>query len=354
MTVSKPHILMVGPALDVRGGISTLVCELLENGLRDHANVEYVASMVDGSKPRKAVQAALAMANFRRRLGRCDLVHIHISKGTSFYRKRLFARAAQSRGVPFILHEHDGEFRDAFEGGGERYRAQVRELFSAAAKVVVLSEEWRDYFVENVCKADKVTVLHNAVRLPELPCSPCSHQDVLFLGRLDARKSPDVLLRASKDMLEAHPDAKLVFGGDGYPERYERLACELGIANRCEFLGWLTGGEKERLFAQAGVYCLPSKNEGLPMSVLEAMAHGIPVVATPVGGIPQVIRDGVDGYLVGVDDVEALSAALLCLAQNPGRRAEMGAAARRKIEREFGIDAAVKRLAAIYDTCLGA
>lgn len=354
MTASKPHVLMVGPALDVRGGISSLVSELLGNGLGDHADVEYVASMVDGSKPRKAAQAALAMASFRQKLGRCDLVHIHISKGASFYRKRLFARAAQSHGVPFILHEHDGEFRAGFEGGGASYRAQVRELFSAAAKVVALSEEWRDYFVENVCEAEKVVVLHNAVRLPERPCKPCSHQDVLFLGRLDARKSPDVLLRASKCMLEAHSEAKLVFGGDGYPERYERLACELGIADRCEFLGWISGEEKEGLFERAAIYCLPSKNEGLPMSVLEAMAHGIPVVATPVGGIPQVVQDGVDGFLVGVDDVEALTAALISLEEDPGLRAEMGAAARRKIEREFGIDTAVKRLVAIYDSCLGA
>lgn len=354
MPAHKPHVLMVGPALDVRGGVSTVACELLQNGLCDYADVEYIASMVDGPKSKKALQAMTALLRFERKLGGADLVHIHISKGASFYRKRMFANAATAKGVPFILHEHDGEFKAGFEEGSEKYRSQVRDLFSRAVKVVVLSEEWRDYFAANVCDPQKIVVLHNAVGVPTKSCSPCAHQDILFLGRLDARKSPDALLRASRGVLEAYPEARLVFGGDGHLERYEALACDLGIADRCEFLGWITGEDKEKLFERAAIYCLPSKNEGLPMSVLEAMAHGIPVVATPVGGIPQVIRDGVEGYLVEVGDTGMLTEHLLHLMQTPNLRAKMGDAARRRIVNDFSIAAAVEKLEAIYDTCLGA
>lgn len=348
MIASKPHVLMVGPALDVRGGISSLVSELLGNGLRDYADVEYVASMVDGSKPRKAAQAALAMASFRRKLGRCDLVHIHISKGASFYRKRLFARAAQSHGVPFILHEHDGEFKVGFEGGGESYRAQVRELFSASAKVVVLSEEWRDYFVENVCEAEKVVVLHNAVRLPERPCMPWLHQDVLFLGRLDVLKSPDVLLRAAKVLRERFPEVRYVFGGDGDVAKYRSLAVKLGVADVCNFVGWVTGEDKDRLVRQSGIFCLPSRHEGMPMSMLEMMAYGLPCVMTPVGGIPQVVRDGENGYMSPVGDVDALVMRLAELLASPELRGRIGSAARRTIEQNFNIDANIHRLTELY------
>ena len=353
MPAMKPHVLMVGPALDVRGGVSTVARELLGNGLGDYAEVSYVASMVDGSKPRKALQAAIALARFRRMLRAADLVHIHISKGASFYRKKMFADAAQAKGVPFLLHEHDGEFKLGFEGGDEGYRAQVRDLFGRAARVVVLSEEWRDYFAANVCEPEKIVVLHNAVSVPAEPCTPCARQDVLFLGRLDGRKSPDVLLRASRTVLERYPETKVVYGGDGKIDKYRQMAEELGIAGSCEFVGWVTGGDRERLFERAAVYCLPSKNEGLPMSVLEAMAHALPVVTTPVGGIPQVVHDGVEGFLMPVDDEEVLAKRLLDLLGDPDLRGKMGFAARREIVSDFGITAAVEKTKDIYGDCLG-
>ena len=149
-------------------------------------------------------------------------------------------------------------------------------------------------------------------------------------------------------MLKQHPDAKLLFGGDGYPERYEALARELGIAERCEFLGWISGEDKERLFERAGVYCLPSKNEGMPMSVLEAMAHGVPTIATPVGGVPQVIEDGVNGYLMPVDDEERLSELLCALMDSQDLRARIGAAGRSTISNHFSIECNVEELVRLY------
>ena len=149
-------------------------------------------------------------------------------------------------------------------------------------------------------------------------------------------------------MLEQHPDAKLLFGGDGYPERYGALARELGIADRCEFLGWITGEDKERLFERAGIYCLPSKNEGMPMSVLEAMAHGVPTIATPVGGVPQVIEDGVNGYLMPVDDEARLSELLCNLMDSQDLRASIGFAGRETISDRFNIERNVEELVRLY------
>ena len=149
-------------------------------------------------------------------------------------------------------------------------------------------------------------------------------------------------------MLEQHPDAKLLFGGDGYPERYGALARELGIADRCEFLGWITGEDKERLFERAGIYCLPSKNEGMPMSVLEAMAHGVPTIATPVGGVPQVIEDGVNGYLMPVDDEARLSELLCNLMDSRDLRMSIGSAGRQTISDHFNIERNVEELVRLY------
>lgn len=155
-------------------------------------------------------------------------------------------------------------------------------------------------------------------------------------------------LFASRKILPRFPETKIVFGGDGEIEKNKALAKELGIVDRCEFHGWVVGDDREDLFERAAVYCLPSKNEGLPMSVLEAMARGIPTVATAVGGVPQVIEDGVNGFLIDVDDVGALSNRLATLLAGSGLRKKIGAASRDSVTRSFAVDNSIKQLLVLY------
>lgn len=153
-------------------------------------------------------------------------------------------------------------------------------------------------------------------------------------------------------MLRRFPETRILFGGDGEVEKNKRLAEDLGIAGNCEFHGWVTGEEREALFARAAVYCLPSKNEGLPMSVLEAMARGIPTVATAVGGIPQAIEDGVNGFLINVDDIEALSERLIALLEDVALRETVGVASRNTVLRSFSITQSVNKVIEVYRSCL--
>ena len=353
MTKGYPHVrakvLMVGPDLALHGGIVSVVKGYLDAGLPEACDAfEYLGTGIGSSKLGKSVEFIRALARYARIMSSYDIIHLHISARGSYKRKSIMARMAHKAGKYVILHDHDGEFKKAFEEGGDAYRRDVRETFGIADRVVVLSEEWRDYFAENVCDPEKINVVHNGVKVPDEPCSPCAYQDILFLGRLDARKSPDVLLRASKEVLSRFPDTKIVFGGDGEVEKNKVLATELGIADRCEFHGWIAGTEREDLFKRAAVYCLPSKNEGLPMSVLEAMARGIPAVATPVGGIPQLINDGVEGLLVPVDDHQALAIALNHLLESSKLRKEMGTLARKKILSSFDINLLLNKILSIY------
>ena len=349
--MSMPNVLMIGPSPAAMGGMATVEKNVLEAIRRRGDRAEFISTFEEGSEPKKLSIAARAYLKYLHELGKCDLVHVHMASRGSYKRKKVFMDAAFKRNIPVVLHLHGSEFSVWFERECDEIRRnQIRDTFHKCAAVIALSEEWHDYLLANeICEEGKLSVLHNAVPVPEVPCEPCSHQDVLFLGRLDARKSPDVLLRASRKMLEQHPDAKLLFGGDGYPERYKALAEELGIADRCEFLGWTTGDEKEALFERAGIYCLPSKNEGMPMSVLEAMAHGIPTIATPVGGVPQVIEDGVNGFLVPVDDEGALSRLLCNLADDSRLRINIGTVGRDTIQNEFSIDKNVEELVSIYE-----
>lgn len=348
---NKVHakVLMVGPDLSLHGGIVSVVQGYLEGGLPEACDAfEYLGTGVGSSRFGKSLAFTRALARYAGVMPSYDIIHLHISARGSYKRKSIMARMAHRAGKYVILHDHDGEFKKAFEEGGDVYRCDVRETFGIADRVVVLSEEWRDYFAANVCDLGKIDVVHNGVKVPVKPCSPCSRQDVLFLGRLDARKSPDVLLRASRGVLDRFPKTKIVFGGDGEIEKNKALAEELGIAERCEFCGWVIGDKRAALFERAAVYCLPSKNEGLPMSVLEAMAHGIPTVATAVGGVPQVIEDGVSGLLIDVDDEVALSESLASLLAKPELREELGRNGRDQIVRKFGLDRTIAQVVDIY------
>jgi glycosyltransferase involved in cell wall biosynthesis len=135
--------------------------------------------------------------------------------------------------------------------------------------------------------------------------------------------------------------------GTGDDAAIRARAVELGVENSVEFLGWIEGEAKLRALREAGIYALPSWIEGLPMGLLEAMAVGLPVVATRVGGIPDVVVEG-SGKLVPPKDTDALTAALLELIASAPLRARMGAAARRVALERFAPERILPRIETVY------
>jgi glycosyltransferase involved in cell wall biosynthesis len=133
------------------------------------------------------------------------------------------------------------------------------------------------------------------------------------------------------------PDAvrgrvRLYMAGDGAVDDTRALAERLGIAPQVEIRDWIAGAEKEAWMRQTNVFILPSRNEGLPMAMLEAMAWGKALIVSPVGGIPEFVTDGVEGFLVPPDDIDAIADAIRKLAENPDLRRQMGLAARKRVE----------------------
>lgn len=157
-------ILMVGPDLSLHGGIVSVVQGYLDGGLPEACDdFEYLGTGVGSSMFGKSFAFVRALARYARAVPSYDIVHLHISSRGSYKRKSIMARMAHKAGKRVILHDHDGEFAKAFEEGGDGYRRDVRETFGLADRVVVLSEEWRDYFAENVCDPNRITVVHNGV-----------------------------------------------------------------------------------------------------------------------------------------------------------------------------------------------
>jgi len=348
------RIVMIGSAFEVRGGVSAMARVCAEHGLFARRDVAYVATHCDGSaldKARRALRSWLAFTGMLLR-GRVALLHVHLNSDASFWRKALFVVPAILFGVPYVLQVHCGAFPEFYRARCSPWAQRfVRWLLRRARAVVALSEASRQSLTF-IDPGLEVTVIPNPVEIPAWRAPLIEGPPtVLFLGMVREAKGAFDLLRAWPAVREAVPDARLVLGGAGDLERAREIAREHGYA--LETPGWVLGEEKSRLMRRAWVLALPSRWEAMPMAVLEAMAAGVPVVASRVGGIPGVVVDGATGLLVEPRDVNALGEALARLLGDAAERQAMGRAGRERAVAHFSADVVIPRLEAVWDSILG-
>jgi glycosyltransferase involved in cell wall biosynthesis len=212
-------------------------------------------------------------------------------------------------------------------------------------RVIVLTQTWADW-VRSIEPLARTTVIGNPVTLPP-DVSERQPGTILFLGRLWQEKGIFDLLNAAARLSTAVPGFRLICAGDGDYALVRQTAVALGIADRLSLPGWIDGAAKQSLLEQAAVFVLPSYFEGLPMGVLEAMAYGIPVVATDVGGVRDAVGDDA-GLLVAAGDVDALAEALKDVLCNSALQADMGAAGRRRVAAEFEAGRVLDKLGEVY------
>lgn len=343
---------MVGTHHLTMGGIATVVRGYRDAGLFERFDCAYVITHVDGSAVRKAATALGAWLRFLwLLLMRPEpLVHIHLSSRASFWRKSVFCLLSLAARRPYMLHMHGSEFMKFYDvESGSTARRFVRFVFARAALSLALSEQWREN-LQHICPQAAVEVLPNAVPVPppRVESADPGPARILFLGRLGHRKGTYDLVDAFARLLRQGVPAMLICAGDGEVDGVRVHAERLGLAELVSCPGWLDVAATAAELDRAAIFVLPSYAEGVPMALLEAMARGLPVVTTPVGGIPQVVRDGENGLLVEPGDTAALGAALRRLLGDPGLRRSLGGRARATIEQRFSLDATLAQLAGIY------
>lgn len=348
---SVPTVLMVGTSPRAQGGVAAVVNTLLSSDLPDSCSIDYLETHCEGGALPKLWIAVLSFVRFWGRLaaGKVSLVHVHVASRASFLRKCFLVLPAYALRKPVLLHLHGAEFHLFYEDESPRFlKRLIRYVFENAAGVVVLSSGWKDW-VERSFPRAKVRVIYNPARCArqELPAVR-EKTTLLFLGRLGDRKGTGDLVKAVAKLAPVFGNIRLVLGGDGDLASTRALAEQLGIGKHVETLGWIGGDRKLSLLERSTIFVLPSYNEGLPMGVLEAMAHGLPVVSTPVGGIPEAITDGVEGFLVHPGDVGALAERLERLLSDPALRCAMSGAARRKVKSTFSSERIAQQWVDLY------
>jgi glycosyltransferase involved in cell wall biosynthesis len=337
-------VLMLSTSPQTRGGIAAVVKTYKAGGLFDRVAVQLVSTHVDGShwiKTREVARAGKATfaALWRRRVA---LVHAHVSYGSSFWRKSLF-------------HLHSGGFLEWVERGrGAMLRRWwIRHTMEASDMVIVLTPSWGKRVAQFAPKAT-VEVLGNPVAVPQVPLlasdRASSHGGgrVLFLGWIYDFKGCFDLLKAWVLFRQRCPGWRLAVGGKGEVDKFLAEAQRLGVRDELDFLGWVEGADKERELRRADVFVLPSYSEGMPVSVLEAMAYGVAVVATPVGGVPDMMVPDVHGLWVQPGDIQGMSDAMAMLATSPERRARLANAAREHVVANSSVQVVNDQLVSLY------
>ena len=348
----EKKIVMLGTSFDGKGGVSSVVNVYKQAGLFSRWDIIYIPTHRDGNRWTKCCIAFVAIVQFVKLLlkGRIAFVHAHTVSRSSFWRKSIFFLLSFAARCPVVLHLHSAEFKQFYSQESNKFtKYYIRYILKRVSSIVVLSSQWKEFVSGIVCNAN-INTIFNPVSPNVFSYSARSRQEnlLLFLGRLGKRKGIYDLLLSIKQLRPSFPDIRLLCGGDGDLAGVRRRAVELGIESSVEVLGWVRGSVKKGLFEKASVYVLPSYNEGLPMGVLEGMAAGLPVISTPVGGIPDAVQNGVEGFLVPPGDVTELTGAIRKLLGDAELRGKMGAAAKRRIDEQFAHMRVIPQIETMY------
>lgn len=347
----QPKVLVIATSRKTRGGITSVVLAHKMGQQWKNNRCKWIETHRDGSNLMKLLYLFSAILIYICSVPFYNIVHIHVGLNASVRRKLLFAKIAKWFKKPLIIHFHPSTEKHLFD---DKFSKEINKLFQLSDLLIVLSDQWIKWINEAYPNNHfNFQVLYN-------PCPNVKRANeskppyILFAGTLIERKGYDRLLIGFSKISLKYPDWRLKFAGNGEIVKGKMIAEKLGIASKVDFLGWISGQEKHKIFSEAAIYCLPSWGEGFPMGVLDAIAYGIPVLTTPVGGIPDLIKNGENGYIFDTFNTDILVEQLNILVKSKEKRKAIVKKADLLLMNEFNLDKIHTKLSSIYMELLNA
>lgn len=343
-------VLIVATSRKTRGGITSVIKahETGEQWKKFHCH--WVQTHRDGPGWRKILYFASGMMDFLVRIPFYDIVHIHTADYGTEKRKRIFARLTKLFGKKLIVHLHSSG--PEYSIGG-KYRELYRYSFTHADKVILLSNTWLDEAEKAFhLPHEKMEVLYNPCPIVKPSQRNEREKYILFAGTLTHRKGYDDLIRAFSKIAHKYPEWKLKLAGNGEIDNGIDLTQKYNVENQVDFLGWVNGDDKDKVFRHASIYCLPSYSEGFPMGVLDAWAYHLPVITTPVGGILDISINQENILLFTPGDNVQLSNKIEQLIRDEKLYAKLELASGNFANNKFNIQNITRSLAEIYSSII--
>lgn len=276
------------------------------------------------------------------------IVHIHTASYNSFKRSALFISLAKFLKRKVVIHIHGGGFKEYYE----KNTSFVHKNLLKCDTIIALTEYWKKFF--EGLGFENVIVVPNIVDSPTIQERKCNDgkTHILYLGLITKAKGIfDLIDTIYEHKEDLKGNIVLHIGGNGETETIKKMIDDYLLQDIVIYEGWVSGNKKVELLNNTDVFILPSYTEGLPISILEAMSYSLPVISTPVGGIPEVVRDGENGFLIKPGDKDALFNAIVRLANDEELREKMGNISYSKVQPHFPVNISAE-LVNIYQKLL--
>ena len=339
-------VLVVATSHKTRGGITAVVKAHEKGSQWKKYHCRWIETHIDKGALWKLAYLIGGWLEFAVLVPFYDIVHVHLSEPPSALRKCLFVPIAKLLGKKVIVHFHSFSPETTIKS---KYRKIYKYLFSCADIVIVLSQLWKKCVEEAFGLCDKVRVVYNPCTAEVYPQHYERKNQILYAGTVNARKGYKDMILAFASIAEDFPEWRIVFAGNGEVEQGKKLASDLEVAAQTEFLGWVSGNEKDKAFKEASIFCLPSYAEGFPMAVLDAWSYGLPVITTPVGGIPDVAEDGANMLLFNPGDTDELALQMRRLISDSELRERIGARSLELARTTFNVERINEEIGGIYE-----
>ena len=357
--MTRHVVLLLGPSRDAISGVTTHLNSLFGSRLATRFDLLHFQVGAEGRREGLAGRLTrfalsplqLAAAIARHGIG---LVHINTSlNAKSFWRDVVYVAAAKVCGARVLYQVHGGAW-DEFEAKGGIFAALMRRMLRWPDIVVVLSREQLEAF-QRAAPGQSVAIVPNGidcapyVRYNRAAQEPGAPLRLIYVGRLVPGKGLLETIEGLRLARAQGVNARLVIAGNGPEEpRLRQYTRDAGLTREVSFVGAAYGEHKAQLLAQADALALASYTEGLPYSLLEAMAAGVVPIVTPVGAIPDVVGDGEHGLIVAPRDAGAIAQAIAKLAGDRAQLVRMSAACRKRIATAYSIERVARDFSGLY------
>lgn len=352
----KMRIIMLGEGLDRQGGIVS-VEKLIIAQAPPEIQIIHISTLPNGNTISKisVFAKAIVLLCWQLLQQESDIVHIHVSDRGSAFRQAVTTMIAWLLRKPVILHTHSADFHVFYSHLPKIIKYGLSWIFCKSTRFIVLSDSWEKFYMDNIGLAsEQVVVLPNPVKFPVTVPKRGKFDKInfLFLGRIGKRKGAFDLIEAFAAIPPMKKqNAKLTIAGDGEGEKAREIVEKYGLSQYITVLDWIDEYQRDALLEKADVFVLPSYNEGLPMALLEAMSWELPVITTPVGGIPELVINQKNGLIVQPGCVQELSSAMQCLVANDELRQQLGTNARISVK-PFDVEKYMVSMSNIYQSVL--
>jgi len=317
------RVLFIGEDLATsKGGIVTVMRQLLEDQ-ELNKEIKYKTIFTTGdnySAFRKVTSWTKAYLLFIFYLPFYRIIHIHHAANLNFWLTTVFVHLARLFRRKIILHNHGADFRQFYERMPSPLQKYLRYTFSVVSRNLVLSKSWLSWY-KSIAPGARWQLLPNAIEIPSSVTYKSFRNGearIVYLARLEERKGLFDLIDILPDLFSVCPNCKLFVAGQGDKEMIQRLINMKNVERNVELLGYINAEQRDRLLRSCHIFLLPSYDEGLPMALLEAMSYALVPIATPVGGIPDVVVNHQNGILIQPGDKDALLGSILVLLKQNG------------------------------------